>query len=111
MNLVDPSAGKIGKRRQVLCGREPSRLEPPPSGSARLHNHEPPSRRPFIASRDHGVVDVLVSGKPTEHRLPQHTDKSVPAVLDGAGIGEPLAGQIRKTQCVVEFAVGKQAGI
>jgi hypothetical protein len=53
-----------------------------------------------------GVVDVLVSGKPTEYRLPQHTDKSVPAVLAGAGVGEPLAGQIRKAQCIAEFAVG-----
>ena len=48
-----------------------------------------------------GVVDVLVSGKPTEHRLPQHTDKSVPAVLAGAGVAEPLAGQIRKAHRVV----------
>jgi hypothetical protein len=58
-----------------------------------------------------GVVSVLVSGKPTEHRLPQHTDKSVPAVLAGANVGEPLAGQIRKAECVVEFAVGKQPSI
>ena len=69
-----------------------------------------PSHR-GIVTQPLGVVDVLVSGKPTEHRLPQHTDKSVPAVLAGAGVGEPLAGQIRKAQCVVEFAVGKQAGI
>src|SRR5271166_1887816 len=58
-----------------------------------------------------GVVDVLVSGKPTEHRLPQHTDKSVPAVFAGAGVGKPLAGQNRKAECVVEFAVGKQPSI
>ena len=58
-----------------------------------------------------GVVDVLVSGKPTEHRLPQHTDKSVPAVLAGAGVGEPLAGHRRKAERVVEFAIGKQPSI
>jgi hypothetical protein len=69
-----------------------------------------PSHR-GIVTQPLGVVDVLVSGKPTEHRLPQHTDKSVPAVLAGAGVGEPLAGQIRKAQCVVEFAVGKQPSI
>jgi len=35
----------------------------------------------------------------------------MPAVFACAGVGEPLAGQIRKAECVVEFAVGKQAGI
>jgi ligand-binding sensor protein len=59
-----------------------------------------PSHRRIMA-QPLGVIDVLVSGKPTEHRLPQHTDKSVPAVLAGACVGEPLAGQIRKAQCVV----------
>jgi hypothetical protein len=66
-----------------------------------------PSHRGIMA-QPLGVVDLLVFGKPTEHRLPQHTDKSVPAVPAGAGIGEPLAGQIRKAECVVEFA-GRQA--
>ena len=58
-----------------------------------------------------GVVDVLVSGKPTEHRLPQHTDQRMQAVFAGAGVGEPVAGQIRKAECVVEFAIGKQPSI
>ena len=57
------------------------------------------------------MADVLVSGKPTEHRLPLHTDKSVPAVLAGAGLGDPLAGKIRKAECVVEVAVSKQPSI
>ena len=35
----------------------------------------------------------------------------MPAVFASAGVGEPLAGQIRKAECVVEFAVGKQPGI
>jgi hypothetical protein len=35
----------------------------------------------------------------------------VPAVFAGAGVGEPLAGQIRKAECVVEFPVGKQPSI
>ena len=44
-----------------------------------------PSHR-GIVTQPLGVVDVLVSGKPTEHRLPQHTDKSVPAVFARAGV-------------------------
>ena len=58
-----------------------------------------------------GVIDILVSGKPPEHRLPQHSDQSVPAVLAGARVGEPLAGQIRKAERVVKFAIGKQPSI
>jgi hypothetical protein len=30
-----------------------------------------------------GVIHVLVSGKPTEDGLPQHPDKSMPAILVG----------------------------
>ena len=58
-----------------------------------------------------GVVDVLVPGQPPENGLPQHTHERVPAVLTGAGVGEPFAGQIRKAKCVVEFAIGEQTGI
>jgi len=57
-----------------------------------------------------GVVDILVSRKPPEHRLPQHAEQGMPAVFACAGVGEPLADQIRKAECVVELAVGKQAG-
>jgi hypothetical protein len=33
-----------------------------------------PKDAEFSVIKTLGVVDVLVSGKPTEHRLPQHTD-------------------------------------
>ena len=58
-----------------------------------------------------GVVDVLVSGQPPEHGLPQHTHERVPAVLTGAGVGEPFAGQSAKAERVVEFAIGEQTGV
>jgi hypothetical protein len=73
MNLVDPLAGKIGKRRQVLCGREPSRLEPPHlarrgcTTMSRLPADDPSHRG--IMAQPLGVVDVLVSGKPTERHV------------------------------------------
>ena len=67
-----------------------------------------PSHRGIMAE-PLGVVDVLVSGKPTEHRLPQHTDKSVPAVFAGASVGEPLAGEIRKAESIVKLAIGQEA--
>jgi hypothetical protein len=69
-----------------------------------------PSHRGIMA-QPLGVVDVLVSGKPTEHRLPQHTDKSVPAVLAGAGVGEPFASRLRKAESIVKLAIGKKPSI
>ena len=58
-----------------------------------------------------GVVDVLVSGQPPEHGLPQHPDERVPAVLARAGVGEPLACHRAQAERVVEFAVGEQTGV
>ena len=62
-----------------------------------------------IMTQPLGVVDVLVSGQSTEHRLPQHTDESVPAVIASAGVGEPLAGEIRKAESIVKLAIGQEA--
>ena len=58
-----------------------------------------------------GVVDILVSGKPPEHRLPQQPDQSVAAVPAGACVGEHVARHRAETESVVEFAVGQQSGI
>jgi hypothetical protein len=57
--------------------------------------------------RNPGAGDVLVSGKPTEHGLPQQTDKSVPAVFADAGVGEPFASRLRKAESIVKLAIGK----
>jgi hypothetical protein len=38
-----------------------------------------------------GVVDILVTGEPSKHRLPQQTDQSMAAILAPAGIGKNLA--------------------
>ena len=35
----------------------------------------------------------------------------MPAVLAGAGVGEPLDGQIRKAERIVKFTVGEQSGV
>jgi hypothetical protein len=48
------------------------------------------------------------SGQATEDRLPQHTDKSVTAIIAGARVSEPLARHRGKAKCVVKFAIGKQ---
>jgi hypothetical protein len=58
-----------------------------------------------------GVVDILVTGQPPEHGLPQHAHERVPAVLTCAGVGEPLARHHAQAERLVEFAVGEQTGV
>jgi hypothetical protein len=38
------------------------------------------------------IIHILVSGKSPEHRLSQHSDESIPAVLAGACVGEQSDG-------------------
>ena len=58
-----------------------------------------------------GVVHVLIAGETPEHRLPQHPDKRMPAVLAGAGVGEHLARHVGQPERVVEFSIGEQSGV
>jgi hypothetical protein len=115
MNLVDPLAGEIDERRQVLFRCEPSRLEAPhltrrrrASGDG-LAADDPSHRR--IMAEPLGVVDVLVSGQPPEHGLPQHPDERVPAVLARAVVCEPRTCRRAEAERVVQFAVGEQTGV
>ena len=58
-----------------------------------------------------GVVDVLVSCKPPEHRLPQHSDQRMPAVLARSRVGKPIASRLRKAESIVKLAIGEQPSI
>ena len=115
MNAVDPFAGEISERRKVLFRREPARLEAPhlarrsrcPRG--RLAADYPTHRG--IMAQALSVVHIFISGKPTEHRLSQHSDESMPAVLAGACVGEHIAGHRGKAERVVEFPIGEQSGV
>ena len=64
-----------------------------------------------IMAQTLGVLDILVSRKPPEHRLPQHSDQSVPAVLARPRVGKPLASRLRKAESIVKLAIGKQPSI
>ena len=57
------------------------------------------------------VVDILVAGKPAEHRLPEQANQRMTAILTSAGIGERLARHYRQAKDVVEFAIGQQSRI
>ena len=61
----------IDERGEVLVTREPFGLGTAPSSWSKPHRIRWPCRRRSSASQDHvlvGLVDVLVSGQPTEHR-------------------------------------------
>jgi hypothetical protein len=73
--MVYPSPAQIGESDEVLTARQPFRLEAPdlarrcgPPGDSMTADG--PAHR-GIARQTLGVVHVLVSGKATEHRLPQ----------------------------------------
>ncbi len=55
---------------------------------SRLAADDPSHRR--IMPKPLGVIHILVSGKPPEHRLPQHSYQSVAAVLPRPRVGESL---------------------
>ena len=86
-----------------------------PSGSPTPRIPRPPCRRRSahrrIMAKPFGVVDVLVSSQPSEHRLPQHPDQRMPAVFAGEGVGQPLARHRAEAERVVEFAVGERTGV
>jgi hypothetical protein len=90
MNPVDPMTGEIGEHGEVLIIRKPLRLEPPhlACGGCLLRcstTANDPAHR-GIASQAVSVVHVLITGKATEHRLPQHPDQIMPTVPARASI-------------------------
>jgi hypothetical protein len=76
---------------------------------SRLAADNPAHRR--IMAQAFGVVDIFVSGQPSEHRLPQQSDKSMATVLPGACVGQHLTCHCPETEDIVEFAIGEQSGI
>jgi hypothetical protein len=115
VHLVDPPAGQIGEHGEVLLPAQPLRLEAAhlAGRSGKPGNrpvaHHPAHRR--IATQPLGVVHVLVTGQPPEHRLPQQPDQQMPSVLAGACLGQSLASACGQSKNVVQFAIGQQSAI
>jgi hypothetical protein len=75
MYLVDPLAGQISQRGEVLGPTEPFRLEPAhlagrsgKAGDRPVADH-PAHRR--VVTQSLGVVHILIAGEPAKYRLPQ----------------------------------------
>ena len=115
MDAVDPLPGETGERGKVLVTRQPLGLEPPHlTGRGRialdrLAADDPAHRR--ITPQTIGVVDVLVSGKPAEHRLAQHPDKIMATVPTRAPVNQVLARNTHQAERVIELPIGQQSSI
>jgi hypothetical protein len=64
-----------------------------------------------IAPEAVGVVHVLVPSEAAEHGLAELGEQRVARVLPGARIVEPVGGELRQAERVVEFAEREQAGV
>jgi hypothetical protein len=58
-----------------------------------------------------GIVHVLASGQPPEHRLAELGKQGVAAVASRSDIGQRLAGHRGQAESLVEFAEGHQPGV
>ncbi len=112
---LNPSPAEISERDKVLLVRKPLRLEAPhlAGGGGLLRcgvtTDNPAHRR--ITPEPVGIVDVFVSGKATEHRLPQHSDQIMPTVSACASIGQSLPSDGRQAEHIIKLAIGKQPSI
>jgi hypothetical protein len=79
MNAVDPLAGQMGERREVLFRTEPVHLETSHLACrGRASRGRFPADDPLhrgIMAQPLGFVDILISGDAHKHRLPQHADQ------------------------------------
>src|SRR5665811_2003391 len=58
-----------------------------------------------------GVVHVLVSGKATEYRLPQHSDQIMPSVPADASISQIFPRDDHQAEHIIQFPERKQTSI
>src|SRR3984893_5087113 len=105
----------MGESGWFLSRREPLGLEAPHLARRRCAIRsclaaDDPAHRGIIAQAL-GVVNIFIPSEPTEHRLSQQTDESMPAVLARARVGEHLARCRGEAEPVVEFPIGEQSRV
>ena len=92
MKPVDPLQVKIGQRLAVLGQGQRLGLEPPHLGSRSCLRIDSPAANnqthDRIEGQPIGVDDILVSGQPPDHRLPEQPVKTMDRVIVRAGIAQ-----------------------
>jgi hypothetical protein len=109
VHLVDPLAGQIGERGEVLGPAQPLRLKTAhlagrggKAGDRPVADH--PAHR-WVAAQPLGVVYVLVAGQSPEHRLAQQPCQPMAAILTDACVRESIGARVGQAQRVIQLAV------
>ena len=58
-----------------------------------------------------GIVDILVSSQPPEHRLPKKAVKPMDSVLAASGVAQCCCRQIGQPERVIQFAHHQQPAV
>ena len=108
MKPVDPLSVQIGQRRLVLEQGQCLGLEPPHLGSrGRLRIDSSAAdnlTHDRIKGLAVGVVHILVSGQPSEHRLPELPVKPMDRVLAASRVAQCCCCQIGQPERVIKLA-------
>ena len=106
MNTVDPRPVHVGQDFKVRIGRQKLRLE-----AAHLAGRSSQAVETLtigdgahdrIVREALGVIHVLVSGKPTKHRLPKKSHEEMSDVLAAPPLRQNLSAQLGQSKRVIE---------
>jgi hypothetical protein len=115
MHPLDPGCGQIRKRLQVGVGRQPLGLEAPHLAARGGRTIEPVTANDRshggVAREPLGIVDILVAGEPTEHRLAEQPAQLVAHVLATAAVEELRDRYFGEPEGVIQLAVSEQTAI
>ncbi len=115
MKPVDPLSVQIGQRLPVLGQGKRLRLEPPHLGSRSCLRVDSSAADNLthdrIEGQPIGIVDILVSSQPPEHRLPEQAVKPVDRVLAPAIVAQHRSSQIRQPERVIHLAHHQKATV
>jgi hypothetical protein len=115
MDAVDPGARQIGEGLQVGVARQPLGLEATPlaarSGRAIQPLTTDDRAHDGVAGEPLRVIDILVPGEPTEHRLAEQSAQRMACVVATATVEELCDRDLGEPEGIVEFTVGEQAAV
>ena len=58
-----------------------------------------------------GVIHILISGQPPEHRLPEQSVKPMDCVLAPSGVAQCCCRQVGQPECVIKLAHQQKATV
>ena len=115
MHPADPGSGQIRQRIQVGVGRRPLGPEAPHLAARSGGTIQPLTAddRPHdgVLGKPLGVIDILVPGEPTEHRLAEQPDQLVARVLTTAAAEQLRDRHVGELKGAIQLAVSEQTAV